>query len=139
MQRVEIDKNKVLIPGDRIEMHFKTSGLVWLQAAQIALIEERVKNRPGWQIISNTLPANNRVIFTIEIIEPSEPGLQTAGVGVTAAIIGTVIVAAGVVSWLTLDKVEQIMESPAGQIAVAGSGVGMAALGIAALLYFGRK
>jgi len=139
MTRVEIDKNKVLVPGDRIEMHFKTSGLVWLQAAQIALIEERVKNRSDWQIISNSLPANNRVIFTIEIIQPPEPGLQTAGVGVTAAIIGTVIVAAGVVSWLTLDKVEQIMESPAGQVAVAGSGVGMAALGIAALLYFGRK
>ena len=139
MVKVEIDKNKVLVPGDRIEMHFKTSGLVWLQAAQIALIEERVKNRSDWQIISNSLPANNRVIFTIEIIQPPEPGLQRAGVGVTAAIIGTVIVAAGVVSWLTLDKVEQIMESPAGQVAVAGSGVGMAALGIAALLYFARK
>jgi len=83
--RIEIDKNKVLLPGDRIELHFKTTGLVWLQAAQIALIEERVKNRSDWQIISNSLPANNRVIFTIEIIEPPEPGLQRAGVGVTAA------------------------------------------------------
>lgn len=144
LQRVEIDKDKVLVPGDRIEMHFRTVGLVWLQAAQIALIEYRIGKRKDFRILSNSLPANNRVIFTIEIIQPpaDQPELQTAGAGaivLTVAKIAGVIIALGVV-WLTLDKtfqiVEKIVDSPGGKVAVAGTGIGIAAAGIAALLYF---
>lgn len=141
LQKVEIDKNKVLLPGDRIEMHFKTTGLVWLQAAQIALIEYKIGKRKDFRIISNSLPANNRVIFTVEVIKPpaDQPQMQTAGM--TGALIAAAILAGtvGIVSFFTLEKIYQIMESPSGKIAVAGSGVGLAALGIAALFLIFRK
>ena len=137
LQRVEIEKNKVLVPGDRIEMHFRTTGMLWLQSTQIAMIEWRMSKRKDFRIISNSLPANNRVIFTIDITEPpkEEPQLQRAGIALTAAVIAASIVAVGIIAWLTLDKVYQIQESPAGKIAVAGTGIGIAAAGIAALLF----
>jgi hypothetical protein len=136
LERVEISDTKALNPGDRIEMHFKTSGMVWLQATHIALIEYRLSGRKDFEIISNSLPEKNRVIFTIEIKQPpkEEPGLQRASIGLTAGIIAASIIAVGIVAWLTLDKVYQIQESPVGKIAVAGTGVGIAAAGIAAVL-----
>jgi len=136
IQRIEIDKDKVLLPGDRIELHFKTTSMLWVTAAQIALIEWRIGKRDDWEILSNSLPANNRVIFTILVKDSAKtsPVLQTAGIGVTAAVIAAAIVAVGVISWLTLDKVLQIMETPEGKIAVAGTGVGIAAAGIGLLL-----
>jgi hypothetical protein len=136
LERVEISDTKALNPGDRIEMHFKTSGMVWLQSTHIALIEYRLAGRKDFEIISNSLPEKNRVIFTIEIKQPpkEEPGLQRASVGLTAGIIAASIIAVGIVAWLTLDKVYQIQESPVGKIAVAGTGVGIAAAGIAAVL-----
>jgi len=137
LQKVEISNTKALNPGDRIEMHFKTSGMVWLQATQIAMIEWRLSDRKDFVIINNSLPDKNRVIFTIEIRKPpeAEAEMQTAGVGLTAGIIGAVIIGAGVVAWLTLDKVYQLTESTAGKIAVGGTGIGIAAAGIAALLF----
>lgn len=115
MQKVEIDKNKPLEPGDLIEMHFKTFGGTWLKSAQIALIEWRLEGWPYFQIISWTLPDPHTWIVEIRI-------KKTNPVSVTAAIIAGVIIAAGAIAWLTLDKVYQILESPAGQVGVAGFG-----------------
>lgn len=136
LQRVEIDKDKKLLPGDIIEMHFRTTGMVYIQAAQIGLIEWRLSGRKDFSIIRNSLPENNRVIFTVEILKPEDekPGLQTAGI--TGAQIAAAIFAVAVfgIFYLSLEKIYQIMESPAGKAAVAGAGIGLAALGIAALL-----
>jgi len=116
MQKVEIDKNKPLEPGDLIEMHFRTFGGTWLKSAHIALIEWQLEGRSDFQIIKSTIPDPHTLIFTIRI-------KKTNPVALTAAAIAAVIIAAGVVAWLTLDKVYQIMESPAGQVGVAGFGV----------------
>lgn len=127
LQRIEIDKDKPLNPGDRIEMHFKTTGMVWLTATQIALIEWRIGKRDDWEIISNSLPENNRVIFTILIKEPpkDEPKLQTASV--TSALIAASILAVsvGILIRFTLGPIYQIIETPAGKIAVAGTGLAL--------------
>jgi hypothetical protein len=137
LQKVEIDKDKKLLPGDIIEMHFKTTGMAYIQAAQIALIEWRLAGRKDFQIVRNSLPENNRVIFTIEIVKPEDekPELQTAGISGTMIAAAICAVAVFGIFYLTLEKIYQIMESPEGKIAVAGSGIGLAALGIAALLY----
>lgn len=134
MEKVEIDKDKPLSPGDIIEMHFVTTGMVWLTATHIALIEWRLEDRKDFRVLSHSLPANNRVIFEIKIIEPAKEDVtvQEAGIAVTAATIAKVIGALAVVGifYLTLDKVYQIMESPAGKVGVAGVG----ALGVAAAI-----
>lgn len=115
MQKVEIDKDKPLSPGDLIEMHFRTVGGTWFKSAHIAVIEWRMAGRPGFEIISSRIPDPQTLIFEIRI-------KKTNPVVVTAAVIAGLIIAAGVVAWLTLDKVYQIMESPAGQVGVAGFG-----------------
>ena len=63
--------------------------------------------------------------------------MQTASV--TGGLIAAAVLAAtiGIVSWLTFDKiyqiVEKVIESPIGKVAAAGTGIGIAAAGIAAL------
>lgn len=132
MEKIEIDKNKPLNPGDIIEMHFSTIGMVWVKAAQIALIEWRLSGRKDFRILSVSTPGPNTVIFTIEI-------LKTNPVVVTAAVIGSVIIGAGIVAWLTLDKVYQLVESPVGKVAVGGAAVSFAALAVIAILVLLRK
>ena len=126
MQKVEIDINKPLNSGDIIEMQFKTTGMVWITATQIALIEWRIEKRKDFRILSHSLPANNRVNFVIQI-------LKTNPVLITAAVIGGVIIGAGVVAWLTLDKVYQITESPTGKV-LAGGAIVAAVLALLVLI-----
>jgi len=129
MEKVLIDKDKELMPGDLIEMHFTTLGLGVITATQIALIEWRLEKRKDFDIINwSNPPGTHKIIFTIRICEPpkDEPQVYKANAAVTAAIIGAVIVSAGVVAWLTLDKTyqlyEKVVESPAGKVAVGGFG-----------------
>jgi len=132
MEKKEIDINKPLNPGDIIEMHFKTIGMVWVKATQIALIEWRLSGRKDFTILSVSTPGLNSVIFTIQV-------LKTNPVVVTAAVIGGVIIGAGVVAWLTLDKVYQIIEAPAGKALVGGTALFFPALAVIAILIFLRK
>jgi hypothetical protein len=145
LQRIEIDKDKPLNPGDVIELEYRCTGLVWITAAQVAMIEWRIGKRDDWEIISNSLPENNRITFRILIksAKPQGPVLQTAGVN--GAIIAKIILAAtvGLMLWLSLDKiyqiVEKIIESPEGKIAVAGMGAAGIAVLIIALLMLTKK
>lgn len=132
MEKIEIDINKPLNPGDIVELHFKTTGMFWMTAAQIALIERRLGSRKDFCLLSHSLPAGNTVIFTAQV-------LKTNPVIVTAAVIGAAIIGAGVVAWLTLDKVYQIIESPAGKALVGGTALFLPALAIIAILMFLRK
>ena len=127
MQRIEIDKDKPLNPGDRIEMHFNSVGMVWIKATQIALIELRLKGKPEFEILYSSIPTKSTVVFGVEI-------KKTNPVVVTAAVIAGAIVAAGLMTWLTLDKVYQLIESPAGKAIVGGTVFSFAALAVAALL-----
>jgi len=133
MEKTEIDINKPLNPGDVIEIHFKTTGMVWITAAQIALIEHRLEQqRKDFRILSHSLPAGNEVFFTVQV-------LKTNPVIVTAAVIGAAIIGAGVVAWLTLDKVYQIIETPAGKTAIGGTALFLPALAIITVVMFLRK
>jgi len=132
MEKIEIDINKPLNPGDIIEMHFKTTGMVWMTAAQIALIEYRLEKRNDFRIVSHSLPMGNEVFFTIRV-------LKTNPVIVTAAVIGAAIIGAGVVAWLTLDKVYQIIETPAGKTVIGGTALFLPAMAIISILMFLRK
>lgn len=142
MEKIEISKDKQLFPGDVIEMHFFTTGMTWPTAAQIAIIEWRLEKRKDFRILSHSLPVGNSLFFTIQITEPPAdqvPQVYAAGIGITAAIIGAAIIGAGVVAWLTLDKVYQIMETTTGRAAVTGTALFLPALAVLAILISLRK
>ena len=132
MQKIEIDKNKILSPGDIIELHFTSVGLAWITAAQIALIDYTLSNRKDFDILDWQLPEPAKIIFKVKV-------LKTNPVVVTAAVIAAAIIAAGVVAWLTLDKVYQIIESPAGKVTVAGIGIGTIALAFLVIAYLLKR
>lgn len=126
MEKIEIDKNKPLEPGDVIELHFSTLGMIWIKATQIALIDYRLAGRKDFRILSWSLLGANTVIFTVRI-EKTNPVI------VTAAVIGAAIIGAGIVAWLTLDKVLQITESPTGKV-LAGGAIVAAVLALLVLI-----
>ncbi len=125
--RIEIDRDKVLSPGDIVELEFRTLGLVWIQSTQLALIDWRLKGRKEFSIISWSIPQPDRIIFECRVN-------KTNPVIVTAAVIGGIIIATAVIGWLTLGKVYQIVTEPAGKILVGGVGAGAIAIAIALLL-----
>jgi hypothetical protein len=123
MALVEIDKNKELYPGDVVELHFKALGPNWLylRASEMAVLQWRLaKKHPNYKLISWSAPGD-KLILRFRVQEPVGPVIQQAGVG-TAAVIAAAVIAAGVFTWLSLDKVYQITDSPAGQVALAGAG-----------------
>lgn len=151
MERIEIDNEKVLNPGDRVELHFKSSSMAWVKAAQIALIDNRLSGRKDWRILSFETPLDEPtlIITTIEVLsqvpdKEANPELQTAAIGtvVTCAAIAGVVIAAGVVYHLTLQKtfllvrtsVKELAGSTTGKLALGGAAAWVAAAGIGALL-----
>ena len=114
MARIEIDKDQVLNPGDRVELHFKSSGMAWIKAAQIAIIDARMDGREDWRIREFETPVDEPtlIICRIDILgnetpnDPYQNEVFAAGGGavVTCAAIAAVIITAGVVYSLTLQK-----------------------------------
>ena len=128
MERIEVDKDEILNPGDIVELHFSSIGLTWIKAAQLAAIEWWInRNHKDFTIRSWEIPENNKIIFTVRVN-------KTNPVAVTALLIAGAISMVGVVAWLSLDKVYKILESPAGAVAVGGLGSLALAAGITALL-----
>ena len=138
MLRTEIDKDEPLFPGDVIEMHFKAFGPNWvyLRAAELSVLKWRLEQKnPDYELLSWSAPSD-KLILTFKIKEPREPTpqVQQAGIG-TAAVIAVIVIGGGLFAWLSLDKVYKITDSPAGKVALVGTGsLGIAALIIAVLL-----
>ena len=142
MQKVLIDKDTPLKPGDRIEMHFKSIGMTYIKAAQVALLEKRLAGRQDFTVTGIQAPADQptTLIFHIEIkggLPPGVRGIAGAAAVVTAAKIAAIIAALGLF-YLALHEVylivKEVTGSPAGQVGFAGMGIGLAAAGIVALL-----
>lgn len=142
MLRTEIDRDEPLQPGDVIEMHFKAFGPNWiyLRASELSiLIWQLERKNPDYELLSHENPGDE-LILTFRIKEQviSGPQMQQAGIG-TAAVIAAIVIGGGLFTWLSLDKVYKITESPAGQVALAGTGsLGIGVLVIAVLLLLSR-
>lgn len=133
--KIKIDKDEALYPGDRIEMSFQTVGLVPLVASQIAYIEWRLKDAPGFRIRSWEFFGDYELIFTIDVIK-ANPAL------VTAAVIGGIILSIGILGLMSLREVRKIVDAPAARLALGGFGSLAIVVAIAAaiaLLPKGKK
>jgi len=140
MLRTEIDKDEPLQAGDVIEMHFKAfGGWIYLRAAELAILKwQLTRKNPNWEMTgwdSSTHP--DKLVLIFRILQPvvTEPQIQKAGVVTTGAVIAVIVIGAGLFAWLSLDTIYKITDSPAGKIALAGTGsLGIAALVVAVLL-----
>src|SRR4030042_6670476 len=127
------DFNQPLEVGDKVELHFLTTGMFWLQATQIALIDWQLKGHPHFEILSWSISEPNVVIFTVKVKKPNP-------VIVTIAVIAAAIVAAGIVFKLTLDSAYKLVNAPVealkepGVQAIAGI-VALALLGLVLLKF----
>jgi len=106
MERVAIDIDEPLQPGDLIELHFRTVGGVWLTGAQIALIQATVSKRKDFEILSWSIPESARVIFKVRV-------KKTNPVIVTAAVIAGVILVSGIGIWLAFEAAYKLVQAPA--------------------------
>lgn len=132
MLRTEINKDEPLFPGDVIEMHFKAFGPDWkyLRASELTILIWRLEQKNpdyeliGWSIRKDKVTLKDKLILTFRILEPrepTEPQVQQAAIG-TAAVIAVIVIGGGLFAWLCLDKIYRISSSPAGQVALAGTG-----------------
>lgn len=120
MTKTEISKDTPLQTGDVVELHFKSVGMTWIQATQIAAIEYWCGLwHKEFTILSESVLDDNTIVFKIQV-NKSNPVI------LTAAVIGSIIAGCGILAWLTLDKVykiaTEVLTSPAGKIAVGGLG-----------------
>ena len=111
MPLTKIPKDEQLAPGDRVELHFKSSGMAWIKATQIVLLEQKFKGRTDWEIIGWETPVEQPTLLIMraeikKFVMEDNPELQQAGVGavVTCAAIAGVIITAGIVYRLTLQE-----------------------------------
>lgn len=140
--RQSIDPNQALSPGDKVELHFRSTGMTWIKATQIALIENRLEGRADFVIRSVRTPADQPtvLIFEVDIKQQAAGGIARtiAPIVITCAAIAGLIAAGGIVYKLTLEKsfllVGETVSSPAGKVGMAGAGIGLAAAGVVALL-----
>lgn len=139
MLRTEIDKDEPLYPGDVIEMHFEAYGPNWtyLRASELAMLEWTLRRKhPEWELVRwNQDSAPDTLILTFKILDPTQadPQVQQAGAVaiITGSVIAVAVVGAGLFTWLALKKIVRLTESPAGQVALVGTG----SLGIAVLVF----
>jgi len=148
--RNPIKLNEQLQKNDVIEIEFKTTSWLWLQSAEIAVIESYCEYyKEDWEIISNSLPVDNRITFTILVKNNVSSGVspyQRAGLEVTCQLVANTILTAGIGISLVLlgaylveregvKLIESVEKSPAGQVAMTGIG----AAGIALLVFIVYK
>jgi len=126
MQKIEIDKDRELNPGDVVLLHFKAPGATWLKATECAMIESSLKRRTEFNILSIDYWQPGKAIFEVEVLK-TNPAIITVAYIVSAVLGATaVFLAAG---WM-FEKAELTVKAP------AVKAISVAALIIAGLLLF---
>lgn len=94
MEKIEIDKDRELNPGDVVDLHFKTPGGDWLKATEAAAVEWSLEGRKDFNVTSIDYGQPGKVVLTVEV-------QQTNPVVVTVAVIcGAIAVAAIAFGWM---------------------------------------
>lgn len=135
MSRVKLTNyNEPLDAGDLVELHFNSTGLFWIQATHIALIDWRLSGDKRFKIRNWTIYEPTKVIFKVEV-------LQTNPELVSVAVIAAAIIGVGIIFKLTLDSAYKLVNVPAEAlqkpvIQAVAVGIVIAILGSIGLKYF---
>ncbi|MBA7496442.1 hypothetical protein ES702_07050 [subsurface metagenome] len=113
MAKTEISKDKVLNPGDVVELHFKTSGAVWLKATESAIVEYSLERRKEFKVKSIDYQQPGEVIFTVTVQE-TNPVIVTV-----AVICGAIAIAAIAFGWM-FDKAYLVAKTMPAQVLSLG-------------------
>ena len=130
MAKIELDPNQALSAGDRVELHFKSTGMTWIKAMQIYLIEQKLEGRTDFEVLSVQTPTLDptSLIFVVKVLK-SNPILVTALyiAGIIAASAATIVFSLtfGKAFLIVVEKAAEVMTSPAGQVAIAGTGLAL--------------
>ncbi|KKN24058.1 hypothetical protein LCGC14_0898820 [marine sediment metagenome] len=125
----EISDGKLLREGDEIRLHFTVTGFTYLTAAQVMLIEDRLKREPRFTVLRHSIPESKGptqlTSMTFDIKINKQPygatgswlrsDLVVTGTITAAAIVGIIKLAMiGIIIAFTLSEVQQLMPSAAG-------------------------
>jgi hypothetical protein len=144
-QRIEIDRNKKLEPGDIVELEYDMIGsLNWtyFRATQTLLLEYYLnKKNPYWKYLS-LRDTEDQLILRFEVLpipEDATPQIQQAGV--TAAIISAFVLGTFIFAYLALDKIyliKKLPDKPSDVIKSASIGFGAIASVLVILFLWGK-
>lgn len=122
-QKIPINPNTPLTPGDVFEIHFWAPTRPLLQAVQLAYIEKRIRDKYGYELTRWQFD-ENRLIIRVDTSFPTdqprryEAGVTPADVAIAiAGVLGILFV------WLTAREFYKVVQTPAGAITTAGIGV----------------
>ena len=105
----EVGLDQVLEPNDTARLYFKTIGGVWIKAAQIALIENSLRDNKSFSIIRADYWQQDGAIFTVRV-------KKTNPVVVTIALIAAAIALVPIAFGWSFIKAEKLLESSSAQI-----------------------
>jgi len=143
-QYAEITEAEPLVAGDEIRFHFKVTGITFLTAAHIALMESRLEKETRFTVIRHSIPKKTGAFQVTEMtmdvrVEPQlgytgqwmRSELVVAGTTIAAGVIAKVIIGAlaGILIMITVAKIEKLIPS-----AEQSKAAGDAALKIGAVL-----
>ncbi|MBA7523265.1 hypothetical protein ES705_15388 [subsurface metagenome] len=113
MEKIEIDKDKPLNPGDVVELHYKTSGGQWMKATEAAMVEWAVERRKDFNIINIDYWQPRKVILTVQV-QKTNPEPVTV-----AVICGAIAIAALAVGWM-FQKAYLVSKTVSAQVLLVG-------------------
>jgi hypothetical protein len=149
-QLIEVSSGstEVLPVGTRLRFDYNYTGLEWTyaQAAFQAIVEKRLSGL-GYLNISS-VQWNDRVLSIYGTVIQPESGVRyvtgpdgqqypiyEADVS-PKVIVGIFTIALAGLLWLSLDKIYKIINTPGGQVLAAGTGIGLIAFAVIAIVAF---
>ena len=142
MAWVEIDKELPLQIGDKIRLHYKTVGLTYVTAAQIALVEDKLENESHFVVESHSMPEGDGFIqaffFEVRGVDPAtRPGkvgqVQEGSILSAAVISGIILGAMSFFVWVSFESATKFVKA-SGEAAEGIEAVGWTSVQIAAAL-----
>lgn len=116
MTKIEIDKDRILNPGDVVELHYSTPGGKWMKAAEAAIVEYALERREDFMINSIDYLQPGKIIIEVKVLK-SNPLVVTV-----ALIIAVIAIPAMALGWMFL-KAYLLAQTVAGGISMVSLGV----------------
>jgi len=126
---VEVDPDVPWAVGTELRLRFRTVGITFLTAAQIAIAERNLEKEDRFEVLRHSMPTSGflrEFYFDVKVRKPAEEKETEAGMqyaGMSGAIIAKVIVAAFAIGilWLSLKSVEvKVQKEKAKAVTAAG-------------------